>query len=170
MSVLLTGLALVDCCHYAYDSSNLSTLLECSTVWRGASPAMYYATRALTHCCKGMLRALCSIHVTCNRICYVDFCASCCSLSAWHVQDTNSFCRDVICDPDVVQYVNDSFVSWGGDIRRPDAFMVRLSITAHSAPVWWLHAGACQNLAYCVPQIREQIHELLLKRCDPGLL
>ena len=42
------------------------------------------------------------------------------------LQDTDAFGRTRLCDPPVVEYVNTHFVSWGGDIRNSDAYMVGL--------------------------------------------
>jgi hypothetical protein len=40
-------------------------------------------------------------------------------------QDTGNFCRNVLGSPEVLSYVQEQFVAWGGDIRRADAFTVR---------------------------------------------
>lgn len=39
-------------------------------------------------------------------------------------QDTPSFCSQVLTSPDLVTYINDHFVCWGGDVQQPDAFQV----------------------------------------------
>jgi hypothetical protein len=39
-------------------------------------------------------------------------------------QDTDAFCRGVLCSPEVVAYIGEQFLAWGGDIRRADAFTV----------------------------------------------
>jgi hypothetical protein len=46
------------------------------------------------------------------------------------MQSTEAFCRDVLCDPDLVDFVNAQLTSWGGDIRQPDPYGVshRLSV------------------------------------------
>jgi FAS-associated factor 2 len=48
-------------------------------------------------------------------------------------QDTDQYCSDVLCHPDVVAYVNSHFVSWGGDVRFSDAyqFSQRLEVTRY---------------------------------------
>lgn len=46
------------------------------------------------------------------------------------MQDTDRFCRQTLCDLSFVQYVNDTFLCWGGDIRKSDPFTVRLSVTS----------------------------------------
>lgn len=38
------------------------------------------------------------------------------------LQDTETFCRDTLCSPGLVEYVNQTFLCWGGDIQRSDAF------------------------------------------------
>ena len=49
----------------------------------------------------------------------------------WHgtqlthcTQDTDYFCRETLCNPEVVEYVNNNFLCWGGDIRYTDTFRV----------------------------------------------
>lgn len=39
-------------------------------------------------------------------------------------QDTDRFCADVLCAPEMVSYANQNFVAWGGDVRYADAFQV----------------------------------------------
>lgn len=39
-------------------------------------------------------------------------------------QDTSRFCRETLCHPDVVSYVNQTFLCWGGDVRMSDACRV----------------------------------------------
>ena len=38
------------------------------------------------------------------------------------VQDTGAFCRQTLCNSDLAHYINQKFVSWGGDVRYPDAY------------------------------------------------
>ncbi|EFJ40523.1 hypothetical protein VOLCADRAFT_99643 [Volvox carteri f. nagariensis] len=39
-------------------------------------------------------------------------------------EDTDVFCRTVLTCPDVVNYINAKFVSWGGDVTAADAFVL----------------------------------------------
>ncbi|KAG2436792.1 hypothetical protein HXX76_006316 [Chlamydomonas incerta] len=39
-------------------------------------------------------------------------------------EDTDKFCRQVLTSPDVVDYINANFVSWGGDVSYSDAFIL----------------------------------------------
>ncbi|GIL47879.1 hypothetical protein Vafri_4512 [Volvox africanus] len=39
-------------------------------------------------------------------------------------EDTDLFCRTVLTCPDVVDYVNTNFMSWGGDVTASDAFVL----------------------------------------------
>ncbi|GIM16288.1 hypothetical protein Vretimale_18946 [Volvox reticuliferus] len=39
-------------------------------------------------------------------------------------EDTDVFCRTVLTCPDVVDYINANFVSWGGDVTASDAFVL----------------------------------------------
>lgn len=49
-------------------------------------------------------------------------------------QDTDQFCRDTLCEPAFVDYVNSTFVSWGGNLRTPDAMHLAGSVHAASYP------------------------------------
>ena len=40
------------------------------------------------------------------------------------LQDTEEFCRETLCHPDVVGFVDSTFVAWGGSIHYSDAFRV----------------------------------------------
>lgn len=46
--------------------------------------------------------------------------------TAWYclvlLQDTDAYCHDTLCAPELVAYVNQHFLCWGGDLRRSDAF------------------------------------------------
>lgn len=48
-------------------------------------------------------------------------------------QDTERFCRDVLCNPEVVDFVNQNFVSWGGEVTQSDAFLLsgRLAVSTY---------------------------------------
>lgn len=37
-------------------------------------------------------------------------------------QNTATYVRSVLCNPELVEYVNSHFVCWGGNVQRPDAF------------------------------------------------
>lgn len=41
-----------------------------------------------------------------------------------HVQDTDAFCRGVLCSPELVELASQQFVCWGGDMCRSDAHTV----------------------------------------------
>lgn len=38
------------------------------------------------------------------------------------LQDTDVYCRDTLCDPTLVAFLNQTFLCWGGDLQRSDAF------------------------------------------------
>lgn len=38
------------------------------------------------------------------------------------LQDAENFCRQTLCNSDLAHYINHTFVSWGGDVRYPDAY------------------------------------------------
>jgi hypothetical protein len=48
-------------------------------------------------------------------------------------EDTDAFAREVLCCPEVVAYVDEHFVAWGGSIRAPDAFSLsgRLNVSTY---------------------------------------
>ncbi|KAG1676923.1 hypothetical protein FOA52_014799 [Chlamydomonas sp. UWO 241] len=39
-------------------------------------------------------------------------------------QDSDTFCSEVLTNPELVTYINEHFVSWGGDVRHTDAFQL----------------------------------------------
>lgn len=49
-------------------------------------------------------------------------------------QDTESFCADTLCAPAFVDYLNSTFLAWGGDIRYSDAFKLASSLRVCSYP------------------------------------
>eukprot|EP00889_Picochlorum_renovo_P001107 jgi/Picre1/28137/NNA_003543.t1 len=49
-------------------------------------------------------------------------------------QDTATFCRNTLCSPAFVDYLNSTFVSWGGNIRSPDAFRLASSLRVSKYP------------------------------------
>ena len=49
-------------------------------------------------------------------------------------QDSAAFCRNTLCSPAFVDYLNSTFVSWGGDIRSPDAFRLASSLRVSKYP------------------------------------
>ena len=62
-------------------------------------------------------------------------------------QDTDDFCKNTLCAPAFVDYVNSTFVSWGGDIRYLDAFKLASSLRACCYPY-------CALLAFSGPNTR----------------
>ena len=50
------------------------------------------------------------------------------------LQDTDAFCRGTLCAPDLVEYVNATFLCWGGDLRHSDAFRLSTSLRAAAFP------------------------------------
>jgi len=63
-------------------------------------------------------------------------------------ENTGTFVRSVLTSPDVVAYVNENFVSWGGDVRQPDAFGLsgRLNISTYPAVVLLAFSGTRTKL------------------------
>ena len=59
-----------------------------------------------------------------------------------YLQDTDRFCHQTLCDPAFVQYLSETFLCWGGDVRKSDAFTVSQSETL-------LHSGTCTQ-AFCI--------------------
>ncbi|KAK9918295.1 hypothetical protein WJX75_002911 [Coccomyxa subellipsoidea] len=55
-------------------------------------------------------------------------------LHAPHHQDTDRFCRETLCNPELVEYVNSTFVCWGGDISYPDAYRLSNSLRVTGYP------------------------------------
>ncbi|EIE19724.1 UBX-domain-containing protein [Coccomyxa subellipsoidea C-169] len=48
--------------------------------------------------------------------------------------DTEKFCRETLCNPELVEYVNSTFVCWGGDISYPDAYRLSNSLRVTGYP------------------------------------
>lgn len=80
--------------------------------------------------------------------------------------DTDSYVREVLCSPSVVSYVNEHFVCWGGDIRRPDAFNLstRLNISTYPCVALLAFSGARTKLVAAAqgrvraPQLLAALH------------
>lgn len=49
-------------------------------------------------------------------------------------EDTKRFCRDTLCSPPFVDYVNSTFLSWGGDVRSPAASRLASSLHVTKYP------------------------------------
>jgi hypothetical protein len=48
-------------------------------------------------------------------------------------QDTDAYCRDTLCDPALVAFLNERFVCWAGDLRHSDAFRCAALHVRHAA-------------------------------------
>lgn len=48
--------------------------------------------------------------------------------------ETEAFCRNTLCSPPFLDYVNATFCSWGGDIRSPEAYRLALRLGVSSYP------------------------------------
>jgi FAS-associated factor 2 len=48
-------------------------------------------------------------------------------------QDTKHFCAEVLIAPDLVSYINEHFISWGGNVQFSDAFLLarRVDVTTY---------------------------------------
>lgn len=53
--------------------------------------------------------------------------------SAIH-DSTNSFCRNILCNDEVLEYINANFLVWGGDVDQRDAYMTARMLQATSFP------------------------------------
>eukprot|EP00958_Prasinococcus_capsulatus_P006369 scaffold603_cov404-Prasinococcus_capsulatus_cf.AAC.43 len=53
--------------------------------------------------------------------------------SAEHT-NTPAFCRNILCDPEVVEFLDENFVVWAGDIRGADAYQMSYSLRASTFP------------------------------------
>jgi FAS-associated factor 2 len=68
-------------------------------------------------------------------------------LHAPHHQDTDGFCKDTLCSPAFVDYLNSTFISWGGDIRNPEAYRLASNLRVSKYPY-------CALLAFSGPRTR----------------
>eukprot|EP00803_Ostreobium_quekettii_P004019 evm.model.scf_1445.8 EVM.evm.TU.scf_1445.8 scf_1445:36489-40615(+) len=55
-------------------------------------------------------------------------------------EDTDSFCREVLCAPEVIAFLSENFVCWGGDVRQSEAFKLAASLGATTYPFMCLLA------------------------------
>ena len=63
-------------------------------------------------------------------------------------KDSDAFCRETLCSPPFVDYLNATFVSWGGDIRSPEAYRLATRLGVSRYPYCGLLAfsGAATRL------------------------
>jgi FAS-associated factor 2 len=66
-------------------------------------------------------------------------------------QDSESFCKETLCCPSFVDYLNATFVSWGGDIRCPEAFRLstKLRVTRYPYCALLAFSGTQTRLISC---------------------
>lgn len=55
-------------------------------------------------------------------------------------EDSEGFCRDVLCSAEVIQFLNSKFLCWGGDVRRSQAFSLSSRLGATTFPYMCLLA------------------------------
>jgi FAS-associated factor 2 len=68
-------------------------------------------------------------------------------------QDTDAFCRGVLCAPELADFANGGgFLCWGGDVSRSDAFSLslRLGVTRYPAVALLARSGSGVKLAALV--------------------
>lgn len=73
-------------------------------------------------------------------------------LHSYRHQDAEDFCENTLCAPNFVDYLNSTFVAWGGDVRFADAFRLSSSLRAAAYPYCALLAfsGSRTRLVTCV--------------------
>eukprot|EP00192_Tetraselmis_astigmatica_P005709 CAMPEP_0117665772 /NCGR_PEP_ID=MMETSP0804-20121206/9999_1 /TAXON_ID=1074897 /ORGANISM="Tetraselmis astigmatica, Strain CCMP880" /LENGTH=459 /DNA_ID=CAMNT_0005473229 /DNA_START=125 /DNA_END=1504 /DNA_ORIENTATION=+ len=80
-------------------------------------------------------------------------------------QDTPSFCQNILCNTAFVEYVNENFVVWGGDVCYSDAFGLAQSIKATTFPSVALLLGSSSRLRLvCLLEGRSYNAETLMAR------
>lgn len=90
-------------------------------------------------------------------------------------EDTDNYVRNVLCSPEVVDYINQQFVCWGGDVRKPDAFNLsgRLNISTYPCVALLAFSGSRTKLvAAAQGKVRVQQLMAALQRAveDQGML
>lgn len=67
-------------------------------------------------------------------------------------EDTDAFVSGVLCSREVVEYVSQQFVAWGGDVTQPDAFALagRLNVSTYPAVALLAFSGARTKLVAAV--------------------
>lgn len=68
------------------------------------------------------------------------------------LQDTAKFCSEVLTAPEIVEFVNHNFVSWGGDIRYSDPYLV--CVFAHM-----MHVSGIQVLQRSTKACEKMTHD-----------
>jgi FAS-associated factor 2 len=63
-------------------------------------------------------------------------------------ENTDAYVRSVLCNPEVVAYVNSHFLSWGGNVQRPDAFNLagRLNVSTYPCVALLAFSGSRTKL------------------------
>ncbi|GBG81547.1 hypothetical protein CBR_g32537 [Chara braunii] len=61
--------------------------------------------------------------------------------SSEHVS-TPGFCREVLCDPSVVEFLSENFVVWGGDVRGAEGFQMTHNMKASTFPYMAVVSGS----------------------------
>lgn len=89
--------------------------------------------------------------------------------------DTDTYVRDVLCSQEVVDYVNEQFVCWGGDVRKPDAFSLsgRLSVSTYPCVALLAYSGSRTKLvAVAQGKVRPQQLLAAMQRAvdDQGMM
>eukprot|EP00878_Enallax_costatus_P020517 GHUV01021694.1.p1 GENE.GHUV01021694.1~~GHUV01021694.1.p1 ORF type:complete len:366 (+),score=105.27 GHUV01021694.1:665-1762(+) len=90
-------------------------------------------------------------------------------------EDTDSYVSNVLCSSQVVDYVNQQFLCWGGDVRKPDAFNLsgRLNISTYPSVALLAFSGTRTKLvAAAQGKVRPQQLLAALQRAvdDQGML
>lgn len=77
-------------------------------------------------------------------------------------EDTDTYVRSVLCNQEVVEYVNSHFVSWGGNIQQPDAFNLagRLNVSTYPCVALLAFSGTRTKLV-AAAQGNVQVQQLL---------
>jgi FAS-associated factor 2 len=63
-------------------------------------------------------------------------------------EDTDAYVCSVLCSPEIVEYVNSHFVSWGGNVQKPDAFNLagRLNVSTYPCVALLAFSGSRTKL------------------------
>lgn len=63
-------------------------------------------------------------------------------------ENTDAYVRNVLCNPETVEYVNSHFVSWGGNVQLPDAFNLagRLNVSTYPCVALLAFSGSRTKL------------------------
>lgn len=82
--------------------------------------------------------------------------------------NTPSFCERTLCSEPVVQFVNENFVAWGGDVRTSEGFQMSNSLKASTYPFCAVVMGSNNQRIALLQQVGISERPIILSFCCDG--